>query len=120
MTTGSITLSKMRFNSRHGVLAQEKKQPQPWEVTVTLELPLDEAGLSDDLSKTIDYREVQKLVATIMNGPPLNLAETLAHRIAHGLAGGFPVSAAIVEVRKLKPRVDFEFAGLIVRVRLEK
>lgn len=116
----SITLSRMRFNACHGALPQEKTQPQPWEVTVTVEMPLDKAAESDDLSRTIDYRRIHKIVRDVMEGEPVDLAETLAHRIAGGLLEAFPIRAAEVEVCKCKPPVDFEFDGLRVRVRSER
>lgn len=120
MSADSITLSRMRFLSSHGALPEEKTRPQPWEVTVTLELPLDEAARADDLEKTIDYRRVHETVRAVMDGPPVNLAETLAARIAENLVRAFLVSAAVVEIRKTKPPVDFDFDGLQVRVRRER
>ena len=121
--TLTLTLSRMRFHACHGALPCEKTQPQLWEVTVTLELPAGaatEAARADDLSKTTDYRRVHQITREVMQGPPLNLAETLAHRIAENLLRSLPVLAASVEVRKPNPPVDFESGGLAVRVRLEK
>ena len=121
MNTDSITLSRMRFHACHGALPREKTQPQPWEVTVTVALPLEKAGESDDLARTIDYRRIHEIARAVMEGAPANLAETLAHRIAGGLLEAFPaIRAAEVEVRKCKPPVDFEFDGLRVRVRRER
>ena len=121
MKNDSITLSRMRFNACHGALPREKTQPQPWEVTVMIELPLERAGESDDLGRTIDYRDIHKIARAVMEGAPVDLAETLAHRIAGGLLAAFPaICAAEVEVRKCKPPVDFEFEGLQVRVRRER
>jgi dihydroneopterin aldolase len=120
MKHDSITLSRMRFNACHGALPLEKTQPQPWEVSVTVELPLEGVGESDDLSRTIDYRRIHEIVRDVMEGEPVNLAETLAHRIAGGLMGAFPIRAAEVEVCKCRPPVDFEFDGLRVRVRRER
>jgi len=121
MSTDTITLSRMRFHACHGALPSEKKHPRPWEVTVTLELPLREAAATDDLAKTIDYRRVHAAARAVMDGPPRNLAETLAEHIAQNLLREFPQTRAIeVEVVKLKPPVDFDFDGLRVRVRRER
>jgi len=121
MNTDTITLSRMRFHACHGALPSEKKQPQPWEVTVTLELPLREAAATDDLAQTTDYRRVHAAVRAVMDGPPRNLAETLAGHIAQNLLREFPQTRAVeVEVAKLKPPVDFDFDGLRVRVRRER
>jgi len=124
MNTGAITLSRMRFHACHGALPSEKTQPQPWEVTVTLELPghiLREAAATDDLAKTIDYRRIHAAARAVMDGPPLNLAETLAERIAQNLLREFAQARAVeVEVCKPNPPVDFASDGLRVRVRLER
>ncbi len=119
-TTGAITLSGLRFTACHGALPAEKTQPQPWAVTVTLELPLDKPGRSDDLTQTIDYRRIYEAVRSVMEGPSVNLAEALAWRIADDLLRAFPAHAVDVEVCKCKPPVDFEFDGLKVRVRKER
>ena len=122
--TAAITLSRMRFHASHGALPSEKTRPQPWEVTVALELSgrdLREAAASDDLSQTIDYRRVHAIVRAVMDGPPCNLVETLAWRIAQNLLREFAQArAAQVEVTKLKPPVDFDFDGVRVRVRVRK
>jgi dihydroneopterin aldolase len=114
----------MRFHASHGALPPEKTQPQPWEVTVTLELPgraRREAAAADVLAKTIDYRRVHAVARAVMDGPPCNLAETLAERIAENLLREFAQARALeVEVAKLKPPVDFDFDGLRVRVRRER
>jgi len=123
-TPDTLTLSRMCFHAAHGALPSEKTHPQPWEVTVTLELPehaLREAAATDDLAKTTDYRRVHATVRAVMDGPPLNLAETLAEHIAQNLLRDFPQTRAVeVEVAKLKPPVDFDFDALRVRVRRER
>ena len=121
MKTDSITLSRMRFHACHGALPAEKTQPQPWEISVTLELCLHDAGVSDDLTMTIDYRRIHAVVRQIIEGPPLNLVETLAESVAQNLLCEFPqVTAVVAEVVKPAPPVDFEFDGICVRVRRER
>jgi len=124
MPTDTITLSRMRFHACHGALPSEKTQPQPWEVTATLELPehtLREAAATDDLAKTIDYRRIHAVARSVMDGPPRNLAETLAERIAQNLLHEFAQARTVeVEVCKSNPPVDFASDGLRVRVRRER
>ena len=68
MTPDTLTLSRMRFHSRHGVLPEEAVRGQDFEVTVRLDLPLAEAGRADDLSRTIDYRAIHEVVRSVMGG----------------------------------------------------
>jgi len=118
MTSDTLTLSRMHFFGHHGVLPEETARGQDFEVTVQLELPLAEAGRTDDLTRTVDYRAVYEVVRTVMEGPPRKLAEALAEAMAAELLRGFPVVQSVeVEVIKLKPPVDFTSAGLAVRVR---
>jgi 7,8-dihydroneopterin aldolase/epimerase/oxygenase len=118
MTNDTLTLSRMRFHSRHGVLPEEQARGQDFEVTVRLELPLAEAGRTDDLARTVDYRAIHAAVRSVMDGPPRQLVEAVAEGIAAELLRGFPTVQAIeVEVAKLRPPVDFASAGLSVKVR---
>jgi dihydroneopterin aldolase len=117
----TLTLSRMRFNARHGLLPAEQQQPQPWEVTARLELPLAPAGRSDELARSIDYRDIHAAVRAVMEGPPRKLAETLAEAIASALLARFPAARAVeVEVLKPSPPVDFAFGGLLVKIRRER
>lgn len=118
MTHDTLTLSRMHFFGHHGVLPEETARGQDFEVTVQLELPLAEAGRTDDLDRTVDYRAVHEVVRTIMDGPPRKLAEALAEAVAAELLRGFSIVRAVeVEVVKLNPPVAFSSAGLAVRVR---
>lgn len=118
MTRDTLTLSRMRFFGHHGVLPEEAARGQDFEVTVQLELPLANAGRTDDLTRTVDYRAVHEAVRTVMEGPPCKLAEALAEAVATELLRAFPLVRAVeVEVIKPKPPVDFICAGLTVRVR---
>jgi dihydroneopterin aldolase len=117
----SLTLSRMHFSACHGVLPSEQKQPQPWEVTARLELPLAAAARSDELARSIDYRDIHATVRAVMEGPPRKLAETLAEAVAAALLARFPAVRAVeIEVCKTRPPVDFAFAGLLVRIRRER
>ncbi|MDE3083923.1 MAG: dihydroneopterin aldolase, partial [Verrucomicrobiota bacterium] len=90
-------------------------------VTVRLHLPLAEAGRSDDLNKSIDYCAVQRVVRSIMEGPPRKLIESLAEAIAAELLRQFStVQAVEVEIAKPEPPVDFEFDGVSISLRRER
>src|SRR5215210_8229693 len=94
----------MVFHGRHGTLPAERELGQPFVVDVELRLNLRPAGLSDDLSQTVDYGEVHKQVREIVEGPPVNLTETLAERIAATVLEEHPPVEA-VRVKVAKPHV---------------
>jgi dihydroneopterin aldolase len=99
-----ILLEGMVFHGRHGTLPAERELGQPFVVDVELRLDLRPAGLSDDLSQTVDYGEVHKQVKEIVEGPPVNLTETLAERIAATVLEEHPPVEA-VRVKVAKPHV---------------
>lgn len=101
-----IQLINMRFEGRHGVLAEERETAQPFEVDVELSLDLAPAGAADDLSRTVDYREVFSVCREVIEGPSAQLIESLAERIAARLlAASWAAKVTEVVVRVRKPRV---------------
>lgn len=118
MNDDTLTLYRLRFFARHGMLPAETANGQDFEVTLRLELPLQAAGAADDLGRTVDYRAVHALVRGIMEGPRRKLVETLAEALAAELLRAFPVVKAVeVEVVKIQPPVGFACGGLGVRIR---
>jgi dihydroneopterin aldolase len=103
--TDRIVLSNMVFQGRHGVGDGERAQVQPFEVDVEILLDLRPAGLADDLSKTVDYRDVFEICRFIVEGTSRLLIETLAESIAEAVLERSAVAGAtqiVVRVRKPK------------------
>lgn len=101
--TDRIALINMRFQGKHGVLEDERAQIQPFEVDVELWLDLAPAGVSDDLRRTVDYREVFEIVRQTIEGPSRQLIESLAETISARLLAAFAnpgVDEVLVRVRK--------------------
>ena len=99
-----IALRGLRFTARHGVHPQEKERPQPFEVDVVLIADLSAAAATDDLSRTADYGALPDIVAGVMDGPSVDLIETLAARIADAtLDATDPAIVDEVEVRVRTP-----------------
>jgi dihydroneopterin aldolase len=121
MNSDTLTLSRLRFFGHHGTLPEETARGQDFEVTVQLELPLGDAGRTDDLSRTVDYRAVHEVVRGVMEGPPRKLVEALAETVTAEILRAFPaVQAVEVEVVKPRPPVDFVTAGVAVHIRRER
>lgn len=116
-----LILREMHFFGRHGLLPIEAEKAQPFSVTVELELSLAQAGQSDRLDQTVDYRAVQAVVRGVIEGSHKYLIETLAEEIALELLRKFSLAQAVgVELVKPRPPVDFQFAGVAVQVRRER
>ena len=102
-----ILLEGMVFYGRHGTLPAERDLGQPFVVDIELRLDLRSAGLSDDLTQTVDYGEVHRRVKEIVEGPPVNLTETVAERVAAAILKDYhPVEAVRVKVAKPNVRLD--------------
>jgi 7,8-dihydroneopterin aldolase/epimerase/oxygenase len=118
MSEDRILLTDMVFHGRHGTLRAEHELGQPFVVSVDLYFDLRPAGISDDLAKTVDYSEVHRKARDIVEGPPVQLVETLAERIATATLDDHPAVDA-VRVRVAKPHVrldDTVLAGSAVEI----
>lgn len=118
MSEDRILLSDMVFYGHHGTLPAENELGQPFVVSIELRLDLRPAGTSDDLTKTVDYGEVHRMARDIVEGPPVQLIETLAEKIAVGALQYHPVVEA-VKVKVSKPHVrlgDTVLAGSAVEI----
>jgi dihydroneopterin aldolase len=113
-----LELHRMRFAGRHGILASELEQAQPFEVDVVLELDLTPAGARDDLAHTVDYGVVFAAARDIVEGPHVALIETLAERIAAAVLAAHPrVDGVTVRVRKPQAPLSGSFAWAGVEIR---
>ena len=113
-----ILLEGMIFHGNHGTLPAERELGQPFVVDVELYLDLQPAGLSDNLAQTVDYSDVHLRAKSIVEGPPVNLTEAVAERIALAILEDHPLVEA-VRVKVAKPHVrlhDTVFAGSAVEI----
>ena len=107
MTGDRVLLEGMVFFGRHGVLTAERELGQRFVVDVEMRLNLRRAGVSDDLTETVDYREVHRRVREVVEGEPFDLIEAVAERIAASVLESHPGIEA-VRVKVTKPDVRLE------------
>ncbi len=112
-----VELRGVRASGRHGVLAHEKVEPQPFVVDVDLETDLSWAGASDALVDTTSYADVAADIVARITGPGVDLIERLAHLIAGDCLRHELVEAATVTVHKPQAPVGVDFGDVAVRVR---
>src|SRR5205809_92030 len=98
--TDRIHLRGVEAVGRHGVLAQEKRDGQPFVVDVVMELDLSGPGRTDNLTDTVSYAEVAAEVVARVTGPSFDLIERLAQVVADDVLGRPAVSAVEVTVHK--------------------
>jgi dihydroneopterin aldolase len=115
----TIALRGLRVVGTHGVLPEEHRRAQPFEVDVVIAADLAAAGRSDALADTIDYGAVTVAVEAVVAGAHSDLLEHLAQRIADATfaVAGPAAREAVVTVRKLRPPVPADLAVSEVSIR---
>lgn len=112
-----MVLRRMEYYGYHGVFAEERKLGQRFYIDLELELDLQEAGISDDLTKTVNYAEVHELVKQIVEQKSFKLIEALAEHIASSVLDTYTsVDALTVKVTKPHPPFDIHFEGVTVEI----
>lgn len=93
-------IAGLRLPTRIGVPEEERLLPQCVEAHIRMTPAGSLAGLSDDISRTIDYHSVAQRVRALAASGERRLLETLAEDIAVLLLDGFPLRTVTVEIRK--------------------
>jgi dihydroneopterin aldolase len=109
----------MRFLGRHGVTLDERREPQPFEVDVTMWGDLAAAAASDELGDTVDYSAVFGQVQEIVEQRSFRLIEALAGAIVDAVLTAQPHVSAI-EVRVRKPNAPLPGAFDTVEASLRR
>jgi dihydroneopterin aldolase len=118
-TDDRITLRGMRFLGRHGVTLDERREPQPFEVDVTMWGDLAAAAASDELADTVDYSAVFGQVQEIVEQRSFRLIEALAGAIVDAVLTAQPHVSSI-EVRVRKPNAPLPGAFDTVEASLRR
>ena len=117
---GVITVSGIKLYAYHGCMKEEAKIGSDYEVDVVLESDLSKAAMTDDLTQTIDYVAVNKIVAEEM-AIRSKLLEHVAKRIIDKLVDNHPEIVSIeVSVAKLNPPIDGNVDRVVVTEFFEK
>ena len=114
--TDRIELRGLRVRGHHGVFDHERRDGQDFVVDVTVWMDLAPAAASDDLADTLDYGALARRVAAVVGGPPADLIETVAGRVADEVLADPRVTAVEVTLHKPQAPIPLEFADVAVVV----
>jgi len=95
-----IRIVNMTFYGHHGVDASERELGGRFSLDIELYRDLREAGRTDDLTKTVDYKAVYEQVREVQTRRKYLLLEALAHDVAKAVLVNFDVQAVTVRARK--------------------
>ncbi|MDO5722709.1 MAG: 2-amino-4-hydroxy-6-hydroxymethyldihydropteridine diphosphokinase [Actinomycetaceae bacterium] len=115
-----IRIVGLSAHGRHGVYPTERENGQPFRVDVTMYVDTRRAADADELVHTVDYSKVAQTVAEILSGPPVNLIETLAQKVADAVLAFPGVEIAEVEVHKPYAPLECEFSDVTMTIRRER
>jgi 7,8-dihydroneopterin aldolase/epimerase/oxygenase len=93
-----VEVSGLRIFGRHGVLEEERRDGQWFDVDVAVEPR--EPPRADRIGEAIDYREIAACVREVVEGEPHRLLETLGAAIADTLLERFDIATARVGIGK--------------------
>ncbi|SPT53013.1 Probable dihydroneopterin aldolase [Actinomyces bovis] len=114
-----ICLKGLSARGRHGVLPMEREEAQLFVVDLTMGLGpqgVRAAGTSDQLADSVDYSAVASAVITVIEGPSVNLIETLAARVADVVLSFPQVRSVEVTVHKPEAPLDVAFDDVAVTI----
>lgn len=114
MTDTCIALTGLKAVGFHGVFDHERKNGQVFVVDLRMWGNFDTEH--DDLELTVDYGTIASAVVSLIEGPPVNLIETLAGRIAERALAEPRVGAVEVTVHKPQAPISAEFGDVSVTV----
>lgn len=114
--TDLIALRGLRVRGAHGVLPEERRDGQDFLVDAVLSVDLRPAAASDALADTVDYGALAGRLADVVAGPPVDLVETLAERLAAVCLADPRVQSVELTVHKPAAPVGLPFADVSVTV----
>lgn len=111
-----IELENMEFHAGHGCYALEKVVGNRFLVNLAMEVEAGEAAAEDDLSKSVNYLDVYRIVQEQM-AITSNILENVCQRIIDALCERFPQTGRItVKVSKLAPPLGGKVEKISVTV----
>ena len=105
-----VFIRNLELLARIGIHGHEQGMPQP--VRINVELDAEEKLAADRLEEVVDYEAIANSIRAIVSAGHINLAETLAERIAQTCLADRRVLRVTVRVEKLHALPGAEAAGV--------
>ena len=116
-----ININGLEIEACHGILEEEKVNPQKFVFDLKLEVDFFSASEHDGIIATVNYAEVCALIEKIVTEKSYNLIESLAYECAFEVLDSFELVKGI-ELTCSKPQapVPQKFENISVTVKLER
>ena len=110
--TDELAVVGIECFGRHGVFEFERREGQTFVIDLALGVDTAPAARSDDLRDTVDYGSLVATVKSAVETDPVDLIETLAHRIVQVCLLPERVEWARVTVHKPNAPIDATFSDV--------
>jgi dihydroneopterin aldolase len=102
---GTISLEGLEFFSYHGFYDEEQKIGNKYSVDIVVTADFSEAARRDRLSATVNYEDLYRITANVMQ-QSARLLEHIAHRIIQEIRASYPELLSVeVSVSKFNPPI---------------
>ena len=117
----AITIKNLTLFAYHGVNPEEKENGQPFVIDLTYYLDLSAACRSDDLTDTVSYAAVVKIIRAVFTARSYDLIERAAQVVCDALFAEFsPIQAMDITLKKPQAPVSAEFDYMAVSLHRER
>ena len=112
-----IFIKNLEVFAHHGVFLEEKKTGQNFIFSAEIELGLQKAGLSDDLSSTVSYADICILIDEIVRCTQFDLLESLGEYLTKEILITYPKIKKIdLEISKPEAPIDLKFESVGIKI----
>lgn len=116
-----IFINGLRFFGYHGVNPEEKEKGQPFELDITMYLPLSLPGETDCVEDTVSYAQALKTIRKVFFEDKYDLLEKVATRIAQNLLEDFTaINKVSVLLKKPRAPISADFNYVAVQITKER
>lgn len=100
-----ISLTNLRFYSYHGVMEEERKLGNEFNVSISICIPVDDRVEEDNLDGTVSYAELYDIISKEMQQPH-KLLEKVALNIVKRLQRDYPqIKKGEIKIKKMHPPI---------------
>ena len=113
---GRIALEGLEFHAFHGVYPHERESGNWFEVDIAVETDFSAAAVSDNISGTVDYEVLYRIVKAEMEKPS-KLLETVAEKIISDVLDQLKAVASVeLKISKINPPIGGKCKKAVVSI----
>ncbi|HTE32711.1 MAG TPA: dihydroneopterin aldolase [Chryseolinea sp.] len=103
--TGKVELEGLEFHAFHGLYPHERESGNWFEVDIAVETDFSAAAAKDELSGTVNYETLFRIIKDEMD-KPAKLLETIAEKIVNDVLSELPAALNVqLKISKLNPPI---------------